>query len=526
LQRLTFISRTAERILGYTADEFLEPDFWMQHVRPEDRDEVQALFRKVRDQGEDDACNHGFVAADGTHVWLHTSISFSREAAAGRAELEGVSVDVTPLKHAEEIQRLFAESTRLLAEAFETDAIVASLSRVLVPRLCDWCLVDAEVEGAIRQLAAAHADPSKDELLRRLERRRPPDPDAPSGVASVLRTGRSELHPDASEGPSLADALGAEHPEVLRELGAVSYLIVPLRARGRTLAAITLVTSESGRRLDDGDLSLAEDLGSRAAFAIDNARLYEQAQKATRARKEILEVVSHDLGNPLSVIMTAVEVVARVAPSDEPSSKMITRSVDAIRRAAKGMARMIRDLLDIEGIEAGRLSVDQQEQEAASLLRYAVGALEPLAADKSILLRVEAESVAALGVFCDRERIVQALSNLVGNAIKFSQKGGTIVLRAEPHPEGLVFSVTDEGPGIAPEALAHIFDRYWQVGETARFGRGLGLAIAKGIVEAHGGRIWVESRLGEGTRFFFTLPVAAPGAPVEASNAHAVRKGP
>ena len=303
----------------------------------------------------------------------------------------------------------------------------------------------------------------------------------------------------------VAEALGAEHPAILRALGAVSYMIVPLRARGRILAAMTLVSSESKRRFQAADLALAEDVGSRAGLAIDNARLYQDAQRATRARDDILRIVSHDLKNPLSVVTTSTEHLARLSESGEAVPKKI---LDAVRRATGRMDRLINDLLDIGRIETHRLPIDPYGHEATSLVSDCLESLEPLATNKDIVLHTDTEAARSVDVLCDCERVLQVLANIVGNAIKFAPHGSTIDVHAERTGDVVLFAVSDSGPGIAPEQLPHIFDRYWQVKETAQLGTGLGLAIAKGIVEAHGGRIWVESEVGKGTTFFFTLPVA------------------
>lgn len=173
------------------------------------------------------------------------------------------------------------------------------------------------------------------------------------------------------------------------------------------------------------------------------------------------------------------------------------------------MDRLIDDLLDVERIEKGNLVLDRRRHDVATLVRDGLGLLEPLASQKSIDLRGVVASTESTEVLCDRGRLLQVLSNVVGNAIKFSPEGRAITVRAEPGDEHVQF-VEDQGPGIAAEQLPHVFDRYWQREEVRPgAGLGLGLAIAKGIVEKHGGRIWAESKPGRGAAFFFTLPLAA-----------------
>jgi len=184
------------------------------------------------------------------------------------------------------------------------------------------------------------------------------------------------------------------------------------------------------------------------------------------------------------------------------------RSLASIYRAAERMNRLIRDLLDVSSIETGRFSVSTTPQSLGVLIEEAVVALQPAAQARSVRLTNEFPRGDELEIPADRDRIEQVLTNLIDNAIKFTPSGGTITVRAERRGGEVWLSVTDSGPGIAPAQLPHVFDRYWQAPETARLGHGLGLAIAKGIVDAHNGRIWVDSVLGAGTTFCVALPLA------------------
>lgn len=265
--------------------------------------------------------------------------------------------------------------------------------------------------------------------------------------------------------------------------------------------------SDSGRRYDETDLALAEELARRAALAIENARLFTEAQRATRARDEMLGVVAHDLRNPLNTITMGAELLLEVIPSERAMER---RHAEIVRRAADRMNRLIQDLLDVRRMDEGRLTVDPHPEPVASVVGDAVEMLRPLAAASALTL--EGELAADLPrVLVDPARVQQVFSNLLGNAIKFTPGGGHITLRAERASGEVRFAVTDTGPGIPTDQVPHIFGRFWQGNRGDRRGIGLGLAIAKGIVEAHGGRIWVESRLGEGSTFFFTVP-AVPTA--------------
>jgi signal transduction histidine kinase len=234
-------------------------------------------------------------------------------------------------------------------------------------------------------------------------------------------------------------------------------------------------------------------------------RMYEAAAETIDAREQVLKIVSHDLRNPLNTISMTATMMLEVPGTPEQQRENLLR----VKRAGERMNRLIQDLLDVAKLEAGRVAIDAKPIEVAPLLREAHDMLAPIAAERAIQL----EATAAEGlpmVTADSGRILQVLSNLAGNAIKFTPKNGRIFLRADRDPRGVRFSIRDSGPGIPPEQLSQIFGRFWQANPADRRGIGLGLTIAKGIVEAHGGRIWCESRLGEGTTFQFTLGEELP----------------
>jgi signal transduction histidine kinase len=324
------------------------------------------------------------------------------------------------------------------------------------------------------------------------------------GVARVVQTGRPELLADISAAGSIGEALGLEDSNILREFGAQSYMCVPLTARGKTFGALVFVAAP-GRQYGSDELLLAEELARRAALAIDNARLYEQAQTAVRTREEVLAVVSHDLRNPLGTIRGGATQLLDAANGSKQHA-LTVKVAERIARASERMIYMIRDLLDFSSIEAGKLRIEAAEHDPGALVTEVVEMMHPLAAEKGVVLEksVEAEH---LKVRCDHERIMQVFSNLIGNAIKFTDEGGSVMVRARGEDGRVLFSVSDTGPGIASGDLAHIFDRYWQAKRRTRDSLGLGLAISKAIMESHGGAIWVESTVGVGTTIFLTLPL-------------------
>ena len=253
------------------------------------------------------------------------------------------------------------------------------------------------------------------------------------------------------------------------------------------------------------DLATAQDL-RRYAVEIDLERQVVREQRAVRARDDLVAVVSHDLKNPLHLISIQAALVLRVLTPDDPTSRRTRAGLERIQRAVERMSSLIHDLLDLAKIEAGRFQVQRSPEDVRDMMEEALLILRPLAEAKRIDLAHEV--LGAPMIRADRQRIYQVLSNLIGNAVKFTPEGGRIVVWVGTRESAVVVTVTDSGPGVASEQIPHLFDRYWQARRDARDGSGLGLFIAKGIVEAHGGRMWAESPPGSGATFGFTLPVA------------------
>jgi light-regulated signal transduction histidine kinase (bacteriophytochrome) len=251
------------------------------------------------------------------------------------------------------------------------------------------------------------------------------------------------------------------------------------------------------------DLEAAENF-RRDAVEIDLERQVVREQRAVRARDDLVAVVSHDLRNPLGVIqMQAAILLQTIGSGNEEFSRRIQTSADHIQRAVRRMNTLIRDLLDLAKLEAGRFTLQCSRCHMNDLIEESLLILRPLAEAKRITLTADLRADA---VDADRDRIFQVLSNLVGNAIKFTPEGGSISVRAEAKNMEVRVTVSDTGPGILPDQLANVFDRYWQARRSDQEGSGLGLFIAKGIVEAHGGRIWAEAHAGTGATFTFVLP--------------------
>ena len=389
-------------------------------------------------------------------------------------------------------QRFLSNLAEVLASALDEQAMLAAVARLLVPRLGDICLADVvDDEGLIQRV-----DNTLDDWHL-----------APT---PALRSGEPMILSDPTQAALAAIAPDAAGQAAIRDAGIRSLVLLPLIGRGRLIGVLTLGTTRPDRRFTKADIPFLEDVAQRTALGADNARLYQQARQASRARDDTLAAISHDLRNGLNTVLTAVGLLLRSLPPDS-EGRRDRRHVEAIRRSAERMNRVIGDLLDVASIESGRLFVEPRREEVRPIIAEAVAICRPQAIEKA--LRVEQVVTAAqIAAICDRDRVLQVLGNLIGNAIKFTPDGGSVQVSAEPSDDEVLFMVRDSGVGVSPKQLPHVFDRFWQATPKARLGSGLGLTIAKGVVEALGGRIWVESRPGQGTTFSFTLPRAAPQA--------------
>lgn len=401
--------------------------------------------------------------------------------------------------------RFLAEAGSIAAASLDAEEILRSIGDLVVPSLGDVCT--ANLVGRDGQLYRVHVGfvDSRFEAAATRLLAQPPGALARTASAWAITERRRLVQMNAREADpeTLWGDGGQPIGELLNPRAVVS---IPLLARGNALGALTLAVCGRRRRWADEDLALLDDLARQTALAVDNARLYEDAQLATRARDDVLAVVSHDLRNPVHAISMASSFVLELLPDDPGDTRVARSQVETIQRAANRATALIRDLLDITRLESGLLAITPSPCSPEAIVTDAVAETVPLAKEKGLRLDVDlAPGLPELKV--DRTRIGQVLSNLLGNAIKFTPSGGSVRLECSSNGTEVHFTVTDTGPGIPADSIAHVFDRFWQARETQTLGTGLGLFISKGLVEAHGGRIWLESEDGRGAKFGFAIPV-------------------
>jgi signal transduction histidine kinase len=405
-------------------------------------------------------------------------------------------------KAAEDARRaqLLADVSDVLASSLERDVVAEQLARALVPALARGCIIDlSSGAGLLERVAVAGVT---SELQSRLDRARGAAPGRDSPAARALGSRRPLLVHDldaADVEQLLGDASDPGDAALGPPLRVSTLLALPLSLRDQSFGVLTLFSDEPGHRFGQDELLLANEVARRAAFSLENARLYREAQRAIRARDEVVAIVSHDLRNPLSVIGLTMRLMRE--ESEHAPVDMIARC----ERAQAQMTRLLDDLLDMTRLDQGTMRLEKKRFELRGLMTELVESQRPLATARGQRLDVIADGDVPVDV--DRDRLQQVMANLIGNAIKYTPKGGAIDVRARHAGKRVTVAISDTGPGIDPANLPHVFERFYQA-KTTKEGVGLGLAIAKGIIEAHGGSIAATSVPGRGTTFWFELPVA------------------
>ena len=493
------------------------------HVHPEDRPRVEAALQAALAGGPEYRVEYRTVLGDGRTRWIATQAHVVREPQGRPVRVIGGCTDVTErveLLAAERAARAQAEAARrrleLLARAgaelsgsLDADETLQAIAKVLVPAVADWCRIDLlDDEGVLQRRLAYHTDPQRAQRALEMSRRLRAAPGTVGSMAWTIANCQP-FYGRFDEPRVLADPALREYTQAF---GMHAHCILPLVARGRTIGAMGVVQAESGRDLSEDDRALVQELGQRAALALDNARLYReaetarrQAEAANRAKDEFLAMLGHELRNPLAPIASALDLMARRDPHAGVQERHI------IGRQVQHLSRLIDDLLDVSRITQGKIQLRREAVDMKAVVANAVELTRSVFElhEHPLELRL---TDAAMVVQGDAVRLTQVLCNLLINAGKFTPATGRVRLSLDVSESQVHVAVQDEGRGMAPELLSRVFEPFVQGRQDIDRqpgGLGLGLAIVRSLVELHGGRVAAASEgLGRGSRFDVWLPLA------------------
>jgi PAS domain S-box-containing protein len=505
----------AERLFGYSAEEIVGRPLSLL-IPPESPHELPGILKRLRRGNRVEHYETVRLRKDGSRVQVSLSISPVKDGEDRVVGASEIARDITARKRQEAVLRFLAEASKALAALLDVPSTLQKVARLAVPDFADWCAVDLlDEDVALRRVAVAHADPAKVALAHELHRRYPPDPNAAVGTWKVLRTGRAEIVSEISDSLLRESIADEALLSIIRELGLKSYIAVPLMVRGKSLGVLTFIAAESGRHYGPEDLLLAEDLGQRAAIAIENAHLYSELKEADRRKDEFLAMLAHELRNPLAPIRNALQVMKM----PQASREAVVSARQMTERQVLHMVRMVDDLLDVSRIMRGRIELRKEPVDLAAVIAQAVETAQPMIDAQGQLLIVSVPPE-PLRLDADPTRLAQVVGNLLNNAAKFSQRAGRIWLSVERQGSEILLRVRDEGMGIRPNLLPHVFDLFFQGDislERAHGGLGIGLTVVRKLVEMHGGTITAFSAgPGQGSEFVIHLPElraeADPGA--------------
>lgn len=525
--RIVFINQAGAEIVGTAIDEVVGRPI-MDFVHPLDQVMVAERVKDMLDHGKPGPrAKLRFVRPDGRVVIGETrsvpflygeqpAILVSIRDITAQLEAEAERVRLLEERAAERTkreddQRFLIEIASILNGSLDYNTTLANLAQLSVPYLADACIVDIqEADGSIIPVALAHIDPAQIELAREIRRRYPLDPAGSSGTPAVLRRGEPLLMPVIPADVPRTNARSAEHLELLQALGLRSIIHVPLRSRGQSLGVITFAMTTSSRVYGPADLALAEEVAAQAGMAVDNARLYRDAQEALRLRDEFLTVASHELRTPLTALQLQIQVLQRAlgsAPADDPLTQRLSRLSAVAGRQMRRLTHLVNDLLDVSQLAEGRLQLHREWVDLATVTGDIIQRFDMQLQAANCETRVALSPVTG---YWDEARIEQALSNILSNALKYAA-GTPIEITVDSDEVEARVTIRDAGIGIAPGDINRIFGRYERAVSARHYGgMGLGLHIAREVIEVQGGRLSVESSPGTGSTFTIALPLAAP----------------
>ena len=514
-------NRAAERMFGFTADEMIGQS--IRTIIPADRQHEEDRVLSAIVSGE--RVEHFETVRrtkSGSFIPVSLTVSPIRDATGLIVGASKIARDISDRKLAEmRVERairreaFLAQVTLTLTRSLDIEETLKSLAALAVPTIADYCVIDLlSEERHLVRVTGIHGQTEKALLAHELVVGS--DSDSPLSPVHAARTGKPSFTPRVTDEMTVTAAEGdSERLAQIRSLGLASHMCVPMIAHGRTLGVLTLANAESSPQYAEDDLSLAEDVASRAAQAIENAQSYEQAQTANRLKDEFLATLSHELRTPLNAVLGYV----RMLRSGAIRAERVEQALEVVERNASSLAQIVEDVLDVSRIISGKARLDVRPTDIAAVVKDAVATVTPAADAKGLKVTIAIDPHVG-PVSGDSTRLRQVAWNLLSNAVKFTPRGGRVLISLNAEDSHIELVVSDTGIGFSPEFLPYIFERFRQAesGTTRRHGGlGLGLAISRHIVEMHGGTIHAASDgEGKGATFRVRLPLTISDSPAGA----------
>lgn len=508
---ITSWNRAAEKMFDHKANETIGKPITI--IIPTNlKEEEKKIIQQIKLGHSIDHYETTRVAKNGSQILVSLTISPIKNEQGKIIGASKIARDITRQKRAEENLRFLSNANKILSSSLDYEKTLQSVAKIAIPHIADWCAIDfLGPDGQLIQVAVAHRDPNKIEWAKEYRKSNPPDMNGTMGGPYVIKTGKPLLFPEISDKMIVAAAKNRRELMLARKLKLKSAMIVPIVLHKKPIGAISFIATDSGRYYSTRDLTMAEELSSRASLAIENASLYKQAQEEIERRKqlekqkdEFIGVASHELKTPVTSIKSFAQVL-RLRFSKEGN----TQAADLLAKLdtqINKLASLIEDLLDVTKISAGRMQYNEEYFDFDKLVDELIEELQRIT-ERHIITRKGSTKET---IYADRERVGQVITNLVTNATKYSPKGKKVLIKLSSDKKMVKLCVKDFGIGIESEKQKKVFERFFRAsrpGENTFPGLGLGLYVSSEIIQRLGGDIWVESTLGKGSTFCFRLPI-------------------
>ncbi len=506
-----YSSDSVEHVLGYKPEEiqgaspegFIHPDdlsFFME--------QFQSLLQKP---GEQVTLEYRVKHKNGSWVWIEaTGTNYLHDPRI--QAIVGNFRNITERKHQEERQQLLNAISEKLVSSLDHQLTLQEIAQLIVPAMADYCRIAVlDEQQQIREIVANHIEPEKIALVRELYEQYKDRANSSHGLQKLLETGQPELITVVT--PEVVAPFLQENPAILpiiHALGLTSYMGIPLTARDKVIGAVTFSSTQPQRCYTHDDLAFAQELARRIALTLDNAHLYAEAQKAITLRDDFISIASHKLRTPVTSLKLYIQVLQK--QFGRRGEERLATSFAKMDAQLNKLTLLIEDLLNVSRIEYGKLYFQEDWFDLNEVVKETVEQIQSTTSKH----RIRIEGRTSQLVWGDRDRIGQVLTNLLTNAVKFSPLADTIIVQLTAAQDAVVVSVQDFGIGIEKEHINHIFDRFHRVSdpeEKTYPGLGIGLYIAREIIQRHGGTLTVESEKWKGSLFSFTLPYKSSTLP-------------